>query len=45
MLGEGLIGRAGAAVIGIRMNADAATRDEESNDFDITRVHEFDKVL
>ena len=40
-----LILRARASVVGIRIDADATARGEETRNFDIFRIHEFDQVL
>ena len=43
--GEFGVGRVGAAVVGVRVDADAAARGEQARHLDVLRVHEADEVF
>lgn len=45
VFGQLLIFCAGAAVVGIGVNADAATRGEQACHFNVFGVHQFDEIL
>ena len=45
LLGEFLVLRAGAAVVGVGVDGDAAARGEEARDLDVLGVHQADEVL
>ena len=45
LLGQLLVFGAGAAVVGVWIDADAATRREEADDLDILGIHESDEIL
>ena len=43
--GEGLVLGAGTAVVGVRVDGDAATWGEEAGNLDVFGIHQFDEVL
>ena len=45
LLGEGFVGGAGTAVVGVGVDADAATGDEEAKDLDVAGLHELHQVV
>ena len=45
LLGKALVLRAGTAIVGVRVDADAATGSEQAGDLDVLRVHKADKIL
>jgi len=45
LLGKLLVFGAGAAVVGVRIDADAATGREEADDLDVLGIHESDEIL
>ena len=45
LLGQLLVFGAGAAVVGVWIDADAATGREEADDLDVLGIHESDEIL
>ena len=45
LLGEGLVLGAGTAVVGVRVDGDAAARSEEAGDLYVLGVHQLDEIL
>ncbi len=45
LLGEGLVLGAGTAVVGVRVDGDAAARGEEAGDLYVLGVHQLDEIL
>ncbi len=45
LLGEGLVLGAGTAVVGVRVDGDAAARGEEAGDLYVLGIHQLDEIL